>query len=207
MILVDKLAEKNIKLNIKNLKEDKVSVFKYPRTSIDQSPVERLNNPVENLVYVSMGRGRILIPGTPEYTQNDGLKTSALATCTGFALYMPDAEEALLAIAHLMPSQTVHSLMEQFREQLGAVGISFADFRLRPGYVQLIAGQTTYDRGKGYLRDRISRNGDQLKEVFPGCKGFPFQKVSYSVLSGHLSSSMRLYKDGSLAIVGEGKAY
>lgn len=135
------------------------------------------------------------------------METGALASYTGLALYVPQASEAVLGIGHLMPSQNTLSLLDAFRKQLNEAGIDFGNFRQQQGFIELIPGQTTYDRGKAYLRDQMSKIDRRLKEQFPKLKSFPSNAVSYSVLKGHLSSSVKLLKDGRLVILGEGKAY
>ncbi len=170
-------------------------------------PLERSLLPKEHLLHVYMGRGRLLLPNTLEYQQYNGLQTGALASCTGIAIYIPYGSEPILGIGHVAPSQEASSLMEQFREQLREAGIDFHRFQQSQGYIELIPGQTTYDKEKGHLREKISHMQDYLKEKFPKLSAFPNQAVSYSVLRGHLSSSIRLLKSGNLIILGEGKAY
>lgn len=163
--------------------------------------------PQENLLHVFMGGARSLIPNTPEYRQYDGLETGALASCTGFALYVPKDDEAILGVAHLSPSQSIYSVIESFTDQLKAAGINPRQIRQSEGFMDVIPGQTAYDRGKDLLKDKIAQATQEFRKQFPKLRNFPFNKVAYSVLSGHLSSYVKLLKDGRLAILGEGKAY
>ena len=168
---------------------------------------EKHQPPREDLLQVYMGNARLLLPSTQEYKQYEGLETGALASCSGIALYIPQSQGVILGICHLASSQNPSSLIEKFTEQLRGVDMDFNNFRQQLGFIEFIPGQTTYDRAKKYLADRIANTQRYLKEQFPNFIGFPSGCVSYSVLSGHLSSSVKLFKNGRLIISGEGKAY
>ncbi len=163
--------------------------------------------PEENLLHVFMGEARLLIPNTPEYRQYGGLETGALASCTGFALYVPKDNEAILGIAHLAPSQSIYSFIEKFTDQLRATGIDPHQIKQSEGFMEVIPGKITYDKDKNLLRDETAQFTGGFKKQFPNFRSFPSNKVTFSVLSGHLSSHVKLLKDGKLAILGEGKAY
>lgn len=182
-------------------KKFSIPIYKSRFAPIEQ-PIIR-----ENLLHVYMGGTKLLLPTTPEYGQYDGLETGALATCTGLALYVPQEKEVILGVAHLMPSQGAFSVIEQFSGQLNEAGLDPEQFYGQEGFIAFIPGQTTYDRDKTRLREEIIQTQELLRRQFPKIKNFPLQKVSYSVLSGHLSSSVKLFKDGRLVIAGEGKAY
>lgn len=196
------MAEENLKIIKKDLDS------KFPaKTGSGYTPPEQPQPPKEHLLHVYMGGAQLLLPNTSEYKEYDGLETGALALCTGIALYIPQGSEAILGIGHLAPSQNTLSLLDEFRKQLTEAGINFSNFRQQQGFIELIPGQTTYDAGKSYSRGQISEINRRLREQFPKLRSFPSNSVSYSVLRGHLSSSVKLIKNGRLVILGEGKAY
>jgi len=196
------MEEKNPKIIKKELD------YEFPtKVKLGYTSPEQFQPPQEHLLHVNMGNAKLLLPGTPKYEQYDGLETGALASCTGIALYIPQGSDVVLGIGHLAPSQNPSSLIEKFKEQLGKAGIDFGHFRQQQGFIELTPGQTTYNREKSHLRDKIAHFEEYLREQFPKLKSFPSRYVSYSVLSGHLSSSVKLLKNGRLIISGEGKAY
>jgi len=182
---------------------EKERLIKITRSN-KYSPPEGPRPPQEHLLQVYIGKARVLIPETPEYEEYDGLETGGLSTCVGIALCIPRGEESIFGIGHSIPSQHISRLVEQFEKQLREAG---TDLRERRGFVELIPGQMTYYKEKSYLRNRITRAGEYLRERYPNLQPFPISLVSYSVLSGHLSSRVKLLKGGRLIISGEGKAY
>lgn len=180
---------------------------KSPKSSLELNLLESPKTPKENLLHVYMGRAYLLLPHTPEYDQFDGIETGGLATCSGIALYIPQEQGAILGIAHLLPSQRAESAIQQFNRQLLEAGLDRAALHQKPGFLSVVPGQTTYDRVKSNLRERINQVQEILRQQFPLLESFPTAKVSHSVLSGHTSSSVKLFKDGRLVIAGEGKSY
>lgn len=180
---------------------------KSPRSFLELNPPEPIAPPKDNLLHVYMGNAHLLLPNTQEYVQFDGIETGALASCTGIALYLPQEDGAILGVAHLKPSQGVFSVRTQIDEQLREAGIDAGKFYGGQGYMSVISGQASYDKWQGRLREGVDANERLLREMFPNYKTFPIKNTSYSVLSGHISSSVELFKDGRLVVAGEGKSY
>ena len=180
---------------------------KFPKSSLILVPPELPKPPEENLLQVHMGGAHLLLPNTLEYDQFEGVETGALASCSGIALYIPHENDAILGVAHLAPSQGAVHAIQQFNRLLLEAGLDRTVLYQESGFLSFIEGQATYDRGKSLLRDDALQKLEYFQRQFPKLKGFPNNKVSYSVLRGHVSSRVKLFKDGKLVISGEGKNY
>lgn len=192
---------------LEKILNDRLKFSKLQKGSLELNPPESPKPPKDNLLHVYMGKAHLLLPNTSESDQFEGIETGALATCSGIALYVPQEQGAILGIAHLAPSQGVASAIQQFNSQLLEAGLNLTVLCQKPGFLSFIPGQTTLDRGKSTLRNNAHQIAENLQVQFPQLKDFPDKKVSYSVLSGHTSSSVKLFKDGRLVIAGEGKSY
>ena len=151
--------------------------------------------PREHLLTVYMGNARLLLPGTPEYEEFEGLKTGDLATNPVVVLYIPHGEDAIFGIGHFAPAYPDNKLIKQFENELKEAGINARELW---GY-----GQVIPDRKNRYSW-RISRAESHFRAKFPNTQLFPPDFVSYSMPSKDTSQAI-LLKSGRLVIPWDGR--